>query len=180
MATELRRLASDYVSRAPLAVAYVNDYISTFPIEFLESLTRRRHLIDDPGALLSILIAQIAGGDIQINPESRREVLILRLVLRMMSFSSSDRSIDSYQEKNVYGEFADKDQKTPEDDDNSKTLSLLRSLEAFDQMSCIVPSQTDAESLSGLCFIIPSFWHAHKQSLPIAFRRYSLPVWSID
>lgn len=170
VATELRRLASDYVSRAPLAVAYVNDYISTFPIEFLESLTRRRHLIDDPGALLSILIAQIAGGDIQINPESRREVLILRLVLRMMSFSSSDRSIDSYQEKNVYGEFADKDQKTPEDDDNSKTLSLLRSLEAFDQMSCIVPSQTDAESLSGLCFYHPELLACAQTVAPDRFQ----------
>ncbi|EFO65109.1 Protein BAP28 [Giardia lamblia P15] len=170
VATELRRLASDYVSRAPLAVAYVSDYISTFPIEFLESLTRRRHLIDDPGALLSILIAQIAGEDIQINPESRREVLILRLVLRMMSFSSPDRSVDNYQEKNVYGEFADENQETPEGDDDSRTLSLLKSLEAFDQMSCIVPSQTDAESLSGLCFYHPELLACAQTVTPDRFQ----------
>ena len=166
---ELRRLASDYVSRAPLAVTYVNDYLAAFPIEFLESLTRRRHLIDDPGALLSILIAQIAGSDVQISPESRREVLILRLVLRMMSFNSSDKPTDSYQEKDVYGELADKDSYL-EDDDDQRSLSLLRSLEAFDQMSCIVPSQTDAESLSGLCFYHPELLACAQTVTPDRFQ----------
>lgn len=168
--SELRRLAADYVSRAPLAVAYVNDYISAFPIEFLESLTRRKHLVDDPGTLLSILISQIAGGDVQINPESRREVLILRLVLRMMSFTTSNQSVDSYQEKDVYGDLADGDQETAEDDGDRKTLMLLKSLEEFDQISCIVPSQADAESLSGLCFYHPELLACAQTVTPDRFQ----------
>lgn len=170
VADELRRLAADYVSRAPLAVAYVNDYISAFPVEFLESLTRRKHLIDDPGALLSILIAQIAGDNVQINTENRREVLILRLVLRMMSFGASDKLVDSYQEKDVYGDLADKDRETVESDDDHKALMLLRSLEEFDQMSCIVPSQADAESLSGLCFYHPELLACAQTVTPDRFQ----------